>query len=371
MVVILPSIGLTSIYKFIDSVVLKSEKVRWDCMFLIDNGAFFTNYVITAGLGGLCMELMRVTDLVLYGCRLLMMKSKAERKPAIKSTLLEFPYGFMYAYQLTVMTTVIAYSILCPLITPFGVIYMFVRHFVDRYNIYFSYAPSRISQNCHYRAVSFVILSSVVMLITLLAFSWIRFGKSNWNTIFLIVCACLLGLFLIAKHVVQLLRNFRSRSDSLSLDVSHEHTLDQGTAESEPMNEENLGEITRFDCPFLTFKPTWLSRHASSSTLKLARPNNRKEQESKLAENCDETHSFTFDIQLANQHADNCAANKIGMDQTEVTVLANPDGVPDTLANQIVDDSINENTESQNKPNNVCIKLDSGLEVLNETSNEA
>ena len=302
-------------------------------MFLIDNGAFFTNYVITASLGGLCMELMRVTDLILYAFRLLMMKSKAERKAAIKNTLLEFPYGFMYAYQLTVMTTVIAYSIMCPLITPFGVIYMLIRHFVDRYNIYFSYAPSRISQNCHYRAVNFVILSSVVMLMTLLAFSWIRFGKGNGNTIFLIVCACLLGLYLIGKHVVKIMRNFQSSSTAASdsIDCSKENTLqpppcDMDTSPSRG-DQENLGEITRFECPFLTFKPTWLTRHASATTPRLTRAYDNSRQRVETA-SCssdnilksgdeagttpaDDTQSFSFDIptskvntlqpQLANQ----------------------------------------------------------------------
>ena len=301
MVVILPSVGLTSIYKFIDSVVLKSEQVLWKCIFLVDNGAFFTNYVITASLGGLCMELMRVCDLILYAFRLLMMKSKAERKAAIKDTLLEFPYGFMYAYQLTVMSTVIVYSILCPLITVFGAIYMLVRHFVDRYNMYFSYAPGRISQNCHYRAVNFVIISSMVMLMTLLTFSWIRFGKNNGNTIFLIVCASIFALYLVAKKFMTILQKFGSgtpKHAKNSGDNTMQNTQTQ-QAEGDPLTEENLGEITSFECPYLTFKPTWLSRQPTP-TPRLPRmepkSSHTRSLESGSQGNLDEGKSFTFEF---------------------------------------------------------------------------
>ena len=45
---------------------LEGESIRWDCVFLPDSGAFFVNYVITAGLVGCGLELIRFPDMFWY-----------------------------------------------------------------------------------------------------------------------------------------------------------------------------------------------------------------------------------------------------------------------------------------------------------------
>lgn len=50
------------------------------CVFLPDQGAFFVNYVITAGLVGSGMELLRLPGLLLYTIRMVFAGSAAERK---------------------------------------------------------------------------------------------------------------------------------------------------------------------------------------------------------------------------------------------------------------------------------------------------
>ena len=42
------------------------DAFRWDCVFLPDSGAFFVNYVITAGLVGCGLELLRAPELFIY-----------------------------------------------------------------------------------------------------------------------------------------------------------------------------------------------------------------------------------------------------------------------------------------------------------------
>ena len=49
-------------------------------MFLPDQGAFFVNYVIAAGLVGSGMELLRLPGLLLYTIRMMLARSAAERK---------------------------------------------------------------------------------------------------------------------------------------------------------------------------------------------------------------------------------------------------------------------------------------------------
>ena len=51
----------------------------YSCIFLSGNGAFFVNYVITSAFIGSALELLRFSELFVYGMKLLMARSSAER----------------------------------------------------------------------------------------------------------------------------------------------------------------------------------------------------------------------------------------------------------------------------------------------------
>ncbi|XP_012891704.1 PREDICTED: CSC1-like protein 1, partial [Dipodomys ordii] len=102
MVLILPSLGLTR------------------CVFLPDQGAFFVNYVIASAFIGNGMELLRLPGLVLYTVRMLMAKTAADRRNVKQNQAFEFEFGAMYAWMLCVVSVIMAYSITCPIIAPFG-----------------------------------------------------------------------------------------------------------------------------------------------------------------------------------------------------------------------------------------------------------
>ena len=63
MVLILPSMGLTSLDAFLRMIIEQAQNpdhskpnnytVKWNCIFLPDNGAFFVNYVVTSALVGM------------------------------------------------------------------------------------------------------------------------------------------------------------------------------------------------------------------------------------------------------------------------------------------------------------------------------
>lgn len=143
MVLILPSLGLTSAQAFLDWTVSEVNNTgRWECVFLPDQGALFVNYVITAALLGSALELVRFPELALYTFRLCIARSRAERIHVRKAVLWEFPLGAHYAWLLLVFTMTTVYSIACPLITPFGLLYLVVKHLVDRHNLCFAYGPS-------------------------------------------------------------------------------------------------------------------------------------------------------------------------------------------------------------------------------------
>lgn len=142
MILLLPSLGLTTASTFIEwniKLTQKNETFRFECVFLPDRGAFFVNYVITMCFIGTALELMRFPDLILYIWRVLTARSEAET-PYIKKTIVaEFPFGIHYTWQLLVFTMGVFYSLACPLITPFALLYLMMKNFNDKHNLYFAY----------------------------------------------------------------------------------------------------------------------------------------------------------------------------------------------------------------------------------------
>lgn len=56
-----------------------SQSFRWECVFMPDNGAFFVNYVITSSFIGTALELVRLPELITYSCRIMCVRSQAEK----------------------------------------------------------------------------------------------------------------------------------------------------------------------------------------------------------------------------------------------------------------------------------------------------
>ena len=71
-------------------------------------------------------------------------RSTAETPSVRKATLYEYPYGFNYGWMLLIFALTATYSVVCPLIAPFGLFYMIMKHLVDRYNIYYAYKVSNV-----------------------------------------------------------------------------------------------------------------------------------------------------------------------------------------------------------------------------------
>jgi len=53
---------------------------------------------------------------------------------------------------------------------------MLLKHYVDRYNIYFAYRPSKINRRIHTTAINFVITSLFILQMMLLVYIVLRAG---------------------------------------------------------------------------------------------------------------------------------------------------------------------------------------------------
>uniref|UniRef100_A0A665VQM3 Transmembrane protein 63Ba n=1 Tax=Echeneis naucrates TaxID=173247 RepID=A0A665VQM3_ECHNA len=183
MVLLLPSLGLSSLdvlFRWIfDKRFLADAKVRFECVFLPDNGAFFVNYVIASAFIGNAMDLLRIPGLLMYMIRLCLARSAAERRNVKRHQAYEFQFGAAYAWMMCVFTVVMTYSITCPIIVPFGLMYMLLKHLADRYNMYYAYLPSKLDKKIHSGAVNQVVAAPILCLFWLLFFSTVRSGKSR------------------------------------------------------------------------------------------------------------------------------------------------------------------------------------------------
>ncbi|KAH8284707.1 hypothetical protein KR018_012035, partial [Drosophila ironensis] len=190
MILILPSLGLTSAQALLEW-TFTNETGRWECIFLPERGSFYVNYIITAAFIGTALELLRFPELIVYIWQLLKANSKAETPYIRKSILIEFPFGTHYAWTTLVFTIAIVYSVFCPLIMPFAMVYICLKHFVDRHNLYFAYGPSnmisRKGGKIHSTAVTMTKFSVAILVLVMAMISLFRGDAGMARFIVLII----------------------------------------------------------------------------------------------------------------------------------------------------------------------------------------
>ncbi|TRY97622.1 hypothetical protein DNTS_004750 [Danionella cerebrum] len=205
MVLLLPSLGLSSLDLFFrwlfDQNFLDDVTVRFECVFLPDNGAFFVNYVTASAFIGNAMDLLRIPYFLMYMIRLCLARSAAERRNVKKHQAYEFQFGAAYAWMMNVFTVVMTYSITCPIIVPFGLMYMLLKHLVDRYNMYYAYLPSKLDKKIHSGAVNQVVAAPILCIFWLLFFSTFRTGFAAPTSMFNFV-VLIITIIVCISHVV-------------------------------------------------------------------------------------------------------------------------------------------------------------------------
>lgn len=146
--VVLPGLGMTSVdavFRWLRGVVRpgrrnRHDRLQWECVFIPSSGAFFVNFIIGLALVGNALDLLRIGPLVAFQIqRALFVRSEAE---CTWNSLqrYEFQYASHYATVLIVYTIAVVYGFICPLAMPFALLYMCIKHVVDKYNIFFASA---------------------------------------------------------------------------------------------------------------------------------------------------------------------------------------------------------------------------------------
>uniref|UniRef100_A0A673NDY1 CSC1-like protein 2 n=1 Tax=Sinocyclocheilus rhinocerous TaxID=307959 RepID=A0A673NDY1_9TELE len=250
MVLLLPSLGLSSLDVFFrwlfDKKFLDEAKVRFECVFLPDNGAFFVNYVIASAFIGNAMDLLRIPYFLMYMIRLCLARSAAERRNVKKHQAYEFQFGAAYAWMMNVFTVVMTYSITCPIIVPFGLMYMLLKHLVDRYNMYYAYLPSKLDKKIHSGAVNQVVAAPILCLFWLLFFSTVRTGFVAPTSMFTFV-VLIITIIICLSHVVfghfryLSAHNYKVRNSSVCL-IIYETGSGEDEGQGSSQDEEGVNE---------------------------------------------------------------------------------------------------------------------------------
>ncbi|XP_068436162.1 calcium permeable stress-gated cation channel 1 isoform X1 [Clinocottus analis] len=308
MVIILPSLGLSSLDLFFtwlfDVHFLDEKEVKFQCVFLPDNGAFFVNYVITSSLIGTSMELLRIPALTVYAFRLCFAKSQAERIHVKRSQAYEFQFGLEYAWTMCIFAVSMTYSITCPIITPFGLLYVILKHMVDRYNIYYAYVPTKLSQRIHRAAISQVILAPILCMFWLLFFSMLRLGPVHPITLFTLVSL----LSCIAFSLFRLcLRKQPDKSTSYQMsDQPAEETFtdgDRSTVTSTTASSLFVASVLLE--PELALTPMPSPAHHSYGAMASSQSSSHGAAEE---ERCDEGHAQTHETELQDPPDSYCSS---------------------------------------------------------------
>ncbi|NWR71275.1 CSC1 protein, partial [Centropus unirufus] len=198
MVIILPSLGLSSLDLFFrwlfDTHFLDEANIKFQCVFLPDNGAFFVNYVVTSSLIGTAMELLRIPGLL---------PCQEHPVPATNSGVgSQAPHMVQEGIHLLLglpwcpCDRALSSLQMAPVLLP-GLLYMLLKHMVDRYNIYYVYIPTKLNQRLHVAAISQVMVAPILCMFWLLFFSVLRLGPTRPVTLFtfVVLLSCIIFSF--------------------------------------------------------------------------------------------------------------------------------------------------------------------------------
>ena len=86
-------------------------------------------------------------------------KTSAQNTAINRAVSYEFRFGEHYARQLMIFSMVIMFSISTPIISPVGLLYIIMKHVVDKHNLAWINLPSKIDLKVHRSAINFVIFA--------------------------------------------------------------------------------------------------------------------------------------------------------------------------------------------------------------------
>lgn len=183
---ILSSISLKSLFslhfhQLID--IFRSER-------LFSNEIFFVKIVLQATfLANIC-DLWRGYELIMQYVRKLRATTLNELREA--EVVPPFIFGFEYQYFIVIFTITIFYSTTVPIIIPCGLLYLSIKHFVDKYNLLYHYPKSPDNINILTKSALITTIIGMAMYQMLMIFHFHYNERENAKTITTCICMVLM-----------------------------------------------------------------------------------------------------------------------------------------------------------------------------------
>lgn len=175
MIIVMPSVGMSSAQAFI------SSEINPRCLFPTDNGAYYVNYVISSMFLSTILELLKPVDIISYCFLMSTSRSRADFENARQAVGHEFSVSLNHTGVLLVFSVVMTYAISCPLIAPAGLIYLVIKHAVDHYHLFYTYFTRKVDFRMQVTIDIFVKTAILLMLFqTMIAIS-INTGTSYFS----------------------------------------------------------------------------------------------------------------------------------------------------------------------------------------------
>jgi len=196
----MPAFGYSSLAALLEQYTSSESAADslWTCVFSSYTSAFFCNLLISAALIGRSLELINPEGIVRYYYYLIESETKREYKMVFLKMRDVFNIGYNYGKLVAFSAISITFSIICPLITIFGLLFVLCKYSVDKYlMIYFHKKCGSYGPKTHKDATTYVVFSACLLQLFMLIFDLIYIGIYNDKTIF----AICVFMFIIAVYL--------------------------------------------------------------------------------------------------------------------------------------------------------------------------
>ncbi|MGH0166322.1 UNVERIFIED_CONTAM: hypothetical protein FKN15_070240 [Acipenser sinensis] len=173
-----------------------------------------------------------------------------------------------------------------------GLLYMILKHLVDRYNIYYAYVPTKLNQRIHSAAISQVIIAPILCMFWLLFFSVLRLGPVRPITLFTFVALLFCILFSLFGFCLKRLQPKKPTSYQMSDQHTEGVFNDNERSSVSSTPNSNIFVASVLQEPELGLTPMPSPAHQSYGTMENRMETPRTEEE---------THPEAFESDLENR----------------------------------------------------------------------
>lgn len=217
--VVLPSLALNTVSQFFEMVYnqsgggknVKNALPILQRLFSGDIAYFLCCYLVQLALTGSIFFLMRIPSNISMMIRRRMALTPLEAAEAKCAEIFDFPRH--YAYNVTVMSMVLLFGFMAPLIWYFGLFYFLCKHCVDVYSLRYVHPRTHIDGRLPRLSSNFILLWTIISQLSLAVIfylqGWVRAAIATVLLCILTLAGCLSISFTMGNQILAMVADLR------------------------------------------------------------------------------------------------------------------------------------------------------------------